>query len=254
MALPTPWRVVQSLTIMPGQLNALWPNRSRASDGAVADDAHTATSDHYPHRVPALGSGYMVTARDVTHDPAHGADMGAMTEALRRSRDPRLKYVIFNRNIFSNPAYSHASYQWAWRPYDGSDPHTGHAHISVLDALIADNISPWQLTLDGGGAMSAHTDALIDAWNNGLTTAGDGSPCYLTARTIRHERWMDQYGPVLDHIKTAVDAPPATPVSVDGAAIAEALVANPGFRLMLSEAVESAIARVRIVVDPAVTP
>jgi hypothetical protein len=41
----------------------------------------------------------VVTALDVTHDPANGVDPGALAETLRTSRDPSIKYIISNRRI-----------------------------------------------------------------------------------------------------------------------------------------------------------
>ena len=41
------WRVARSLDVLLGQLNALAPERSKASDGSIGDAAHASrSSDH----------------------------------------------------------------------------------------------------------------------------------------------------------------------------------------------------------------
>lgn len=122
-------------------MNALWPDRNRRSDGTIGDTAHQGRkSDHNPN------SAGVVTAFDITHDPASGASMHTLTEWLRLSQDRRIKYVIWNRRLFSS--YSTASRQpWQWGPYTGStNPHTTHAHVSVsADHRLYDDMSSWQL-------------------------------------------------------------------------------------------------------------
>lgn len=138
------WRAVNSLIVLRDQANVLAPRRSRASDGLKGDPAHALTdSDHNPHFVPGLGAN-IVTALDLTHDPADGFDSYKFAETLRLNRDRRIKYVISNRRIFS--AYVVGSTPaFVWRKYTGADPHTGHVHVSTLDAVISDTITPWNL-------------------------------------------------------------------------------------------------------------
>lgn len=150
MTAPAVWRAMNSLLVLRGQVNLIAPLRSKASDGLVGDPAHQATnSDHNPHNVPGVGPA-MVTALDLTHDPAHGFDSYAFAETLRRNRDRRIKYVISNRRIFSSYAVG-ATPAWTWRTYSGDDPHTGHVHVSVLDNAASDTTDPWNL---GGFTMT----------------------------------------------------------------------------------------------------
>lgn len=138
------WRAMNSLLVLRDQANTLAPNRSKASDGLVGDEAHQSTnSDHNPHYVPGVGN-EIVTALDLTHDPAHGFDSYRFAEILRKRRDPRIKYVISNHRIFSSYATGSRA-AWEWGPYSGVDPHTGHVHVSVLDAKISDTTTPWNL-------------------------------------------------------------------------------------------------------------
>lgn len=151
------WRAMNSLLVLRDQVNAIAPDRSRASDGLVGDLAHQAeTSDHNPHPVAGVGD-EMVTALDLTHDPANGFDSYLFAEILRVHRDPRIKYVISNHRIFSS--YSNSSRAaWTWGDYTGTDPHTNHVHVSVLDAVISDTKTPWNLE---GFAVTTQDDVIV---------------------------------------------------------------------------------------------
>src|SRR5688572_743005 len=64
-----PWRVAESLNVLLKQINAKAPHRNKKSDGSIGDDKHrTRNSDHNPWIRD--GSSDVVTARDITHDPA----------------------------------------------------------------------------------------------------------------------------------------------------------------------------------------
>lgn len=137
------FRVFNSLLVLRGQANELAPDRAKGADGTICDQNHPTTSDHCPHNVPGVGS-EMVSALDLTHDPAGGFDSYKFAEVLRVHRDQRIKYVISNHHMFSS--YATSSYAaWTWRPYSGEDPHTNHVHISVLDAAISDTTTVWNL-------------------------------------------------------------------------------------------------------------
>ncbi len=139
-----PWRAAQCLLALLRQVNARAPGRRKESDGLVGDAAHRArTSDHNPWvRDGAMG---IVTACDITHDPAGGCDAGHIAELLRSSRDARIKYLIWNRQI-ANSAPIDGQQPWTWRPYSGSNPHTKHVHISVKpDKGLYDSTAAWPL-------------------------------------------------------------------------------------------------------------
>lgn len=126
------WRPAKSITVFLGQINKMYPGRSKASDGILGDAAHASRpSDHNPN---AQG---VVCAIDITHDPKHGLDIADVAETLRTNRDNRIKYVIANRKIFIPP-------NWNWQTYTGSaDPHTNHLHLSVKGQY--DSIRKWEL-------------------------------------------------------------------------------------------------------------
>src|SRR5829696_1398678 len=99
------WRVARALDTLLGQLNAHAPRRNKASDGAIGDTDHqNRSSDHNPWYGPGI-----VTARDFTHDPGGGLDCQWLANTLVANRDPRIKYLIWNRRIW----------QGSWRAYSG---------------------------------------------------------------------------------------------------------------------------------------
>lgn len=135
------WYIARSLDKLLAQLNALAPRRSKVSDGGIGDAAHDArTSDHNP----IAGTG-QVCARDFTHDPAGGLDCGSLAARLVGSRDARIKYVIWNRQIWTPSV--------GWRSYTGQNPHTSHLHLSVKAGSLGDNTTPWNLGATEGNEV-----------------------------------------------------------------------------------------------------
>jgi peptidoglycan hydrolase-like protein with peptidoglycan-binding domain len=124
------WREAVSTRTALAELNKRAPKRSKASDGAIGDAAHASrASDHNPWVNDPTSSLNVVTARDFTHHIAAGANMGDISETLRKrakaGKMPWLKYLIFNRRIASKKT------KWVWVKYTGSNPHTKHMHASV---------------------------------------------------------------------------------------------------------------------------
>lgn len=139
-----PWRTAESLRKLLMQVNQLAPGRNKASDGTIGDAIHaTRNSDHNPWILNA-GVG-VVTALDITHDPANGCDCNVLVKALQEHMDPRVKYVIWNRKIMSSSVIRGVA-AWTWRPYSGKNPHDKHVHISVKpEASLYDDVSLWQI-------------------------------------------------------------------------------------------------------------
>lgn len=135
------WRVAKSLLTLRGQINGMYPSRSKISDGTIGDAKHASrSSDHNPWIKD--GKTGVVSAIDFTHDPKSGCDMYRIAEGMRVARDPRVKYVIANRQIFSS-----VQNPWQWRKYTGSNPHTTHVHISVhSEKKLYDNTEGWTLS------------------------------------------------------------------------------------------------------------
>lgn len=107
------------------QINLDYPNRSKKSDGWVADQRHLAkgVSDHIPD-----AKSQIVRAIDVTADlGGHPEDVYALVNSIRRCAkrgDKRIKYLIFDAKIAS-PILN-----WRWRKYRGDNPHRAHFHCS----------------------------------------------------------------------------------------------------------------------------
>lgn len=122
------WSLAPALRVLRDQINTTWPDRNKVSDGTIASRQHSINNPYSDHEPDADD---IVTATDITHDPVGGPDMFTFTEALRRSRDSRIKYVIFDRRMFSS-YWARGIAPYTWRTYSGSNPHTKHAHISNL--------------------------------------------------------------------------------------------------------------------------
>lgn len=116
-----------------------WPNRGRASDGVCASSLHLTL---YPVSDHNVGEAF-----DLTADLAHEVDCSALVAELVDRRDPRVKYVIWNRTIwrsYDRPATRTRRFLRAWtpEPYTGPDPHTNHMHVSILHAA-RNVLGPW---------------------------------------------------------------------------------------------------------------
>jgi len=162
------WRLANSLVRLRDQVNAAYPNRSKASDGTIGDAAHASgASDHNPN-----GAG-VVCAMDITNSPQTGFDVHALADRLRVNRHPDLKYIISNRRIAG------AWTGWAWAPYNGSNPHSSHAHFSVGRGNDGQSTPPYDDTNDWaiGGSVAppaggksneqVASEVLAGEWGNG---------------------------------------------------------------------------------------
>lgn len=144
------WRVAESLLTLRKQVNAAAPGRSKLSDGTIGDANHLRkgfrNSDHNPHVSEGPNRG-VVTAMDITHDPAGGCDAGKLAESLVANRDRRVKYVIWNRRIANSSPIGGAA-AWAWRTYSGANPHNKHVHISVKpEKALFDSTDAWTFAI-----------------------------------------------------------------------------------------------------------
>lgn len=240
------WRVANSLNQLRDQMNHAWPTRSKASDGTIGDSLHSATSDHAARDFPGWGND-IVTARDITHDPAHGADMNKLAESIRASRDGRVKYVIWQQRMFSS--YATSQYPaWAWRPYSGA--YHSHLHVSVVGDSRADNTSvAWRMPYTpstSGDSMALTPDerrlleVAANKANYAELYAGSALRAAEAAVTLG-ETWTPYGGhggtdpdPRPNALTEALNRPP---VVVSAAEIAAALVADTAFIDALASAV-----------------
>ncbi len=127
--LMTAWEVNPGLDPLLGELRAAHPG---IVIGTIGDAAHRAEkSDHNPN---AAGR---VNAADLMIGPHFlEAAAGALLPYL--VRDARTHYVIHNRKIWTTETR-------AWLTYGGTDPHTNHIHLSVIDAAYK-NTKPWVIS------------------------------------------------------------------------------------------------------------
>jgi murein L,D-transpeptidase YcbB/YkuD len=108
-------------------------------------------------------------AFDLTHDPGHGVDCGQLSPQV--INDPRVTYVIWNRQIFNRERAAEG-----WRPYDGANPHDHHMHVSIR-ATSRDDLAKWPWSSSTGhvpfpghslrrGVIGASVGTLQDRLNN----------------------------------------------------------------------------------------
>lgn len=181
-----PWRVAKSLHVLLQELNALAPKRHRASDGSIGDAAHAARdSDHNPW--VKEGNMGIVTACDFTHDPERGADMHSFVAHLVKRRDPRIKYIIWDKRIWRS--YDKPSIP-AWTPsaYTGSNGHTHHAHISVKsDKALYDSTASWGLS-KAGGSTGVATGTVV-------TSSGGSTSATTQVKETKYEAYREGMTP-----------------------------------------------------------
>jgi hypothetical protein len=162
------WRLAGSLVVLFDEVNRAAPNRSKASDGTIGDEAHaTRDSDHNPYIIDSNGMG-VVRAANITHDPGSGCNCRIIAERARKlgaNGDPRIRYVIFEGKIAS----ASSSPAWAWRPYGGSNGHYMHVHVSVSESSRGyDDRRPWGVyeLLRGEDDMAGFTEDQKDFLRN----------------------------------------------------------------------------------------
>lgn len=149
-------KLVNCLVVLRSEVDEIAPERDRSSDGWIGDSAHqSGTSDHNNDEtgnVPIhdADSTEEVHAIDIDVDlRVPGLTMAMIVAFLvgrcRAGLEKRLRYIIFNRTIWS------ASWGWTAREYTGSNDHTKHAHFSAsYDTAKEADGSAWELTGEFG--------------------------------------------------------------------------------------------------------
>jgi hypothetical protein len=130
------------------QIDDLYMERSRKSDGWIGDSRHSARkSDHNPDE------NGIVRALDITSDlGTHPEEAYALVEKIRKCAkrgDKRIKYLIFDGRI-SSPIFN-----WRWRKYKGINPHRHHFHVSFT--TLGDKDGSW-FDLEGDRNERIQTD------------------------------------------------------------------------------------------------
>lgn len=135
-------RLADSLKNLFAEIDAVWPNRDRRTDGWIGDKAHQQRqSDHNPD------SRGIVHAIDIDKD---GINPELVVEACISENRPT-SYVVWNRQIWS------ASKDFKPRKYTGSNPHTDHIHVSIRYGSQWES-SDWGWGLANGEKGTGHID------------------------------------------------------------------------------------------------
>lgn len=109
-----------SLRNLFAEIDLVWPERDRRTDGWIGDAAHQAQqSDHNPD------SRGIVHAIDIDID---GVDASMIINAAARDEMPT-NYIVYNRRIWKRSRY------WEDIAYTGDNPHTDHIHVSILHGV-----------------------------------------------------------------------------------------------------------------------
>lgn len=154
-----------SIASLRAAILAVWPG---TVIGGIGDTAHQAeVSDHNPDDTPGVKAAQTDPdsrpewrALDVMLGPTFNRDDGhALVRSLigDRTAQGRLFCVIFDRLFIGR------STRWDAVPYEGSDPHTGHVHISGW-AGDDENGADWPTVRALGASMTMAdvTDGLAD--------------------------------------------------------------------------------------------
>jgi LysM repeat protein len=134
------YRKAKSLDTLLAQINSAFPSRDKTSDGWIGDAAHASRkSDHNPWVKD--GNMGVVTAIDIDEDLNSPVKLQNVIDAICISRDPRVKYIIYEGRITVK-----GSNLQAWKRYAGTNAHKHHAHISVnSDKKSYDDPRPWAI-------------------------------------------------------------------------------------------------------------
>lgn len=194
--------MVPCLLKLRSEFNAIAPHRDTGADGTIGDSNHNSSSDHTPDEDSDVLRDHDADSKNEVHALDIDVDLktpGVSLEEcvqhlLRQARagDKRLKYIIFDRRIWS------VSTGWAQRTYTGSNPHEDHAHFSAsyttsqeartdswhLEDLVA--LTDSELDQIEARSKKAASEAIEAAFRAQLSTGGgtrDGALTTTLART-----------------------------------------------------------------------
>lgn len=215
------WILTKGLSNLRDQINEAFPDRDKASDGTIGDEAHQAeTSGHNPDDTAGSRAEWNgdpdstpeVRAVDIDSDlRAAPATAQQLVDHIRGLPGVAsvLRYMIYNRKIYK------ASNDWRAEAYDGPSAHTEHIHFSGAYSQAADNNTTFNFRLeeipvaltsaDKAWILGAVVDAVEAAvWNH--TETVDGYDRRTGADVSRVEQRRAQMQTELTACVTAVGA------------------------------------------------
>lgn len=139
------WKLSEAAERLRKEIDTLFPDRDKRSDGAKGDAAHAArVSDHNPDAngwVRAIDIDEDVWGRNNQNPTIANVLAGRIAAAGKNDQKQRIKYVIFEGKIWSK------NLNWKGRPYSGSNPHDHHIHVSFNESGDKDG-SPFGLVAE----------------------------------------------------------------------------------------------------------
>jgi hypothetical protein len=153
------WVLTKGMQNLRGQVDGVFPDRDKTSDGTIGDQAHSSgTSGHNPDLTGSAeykdgDSLDEVRAWDMDSDLRFtGVTAQMVVDHIRKLPNVSsvLRYMIYNRKIYE------ASNGWAARDYTGASPHTEHIHYSGAYSQSADSDTTFDYRLNeltGGDDM-----------------------------------------------------------------------------------------------------
>jgi hypothetical protein len=155
------WKLTDGLQNLRRQVDTVFPDRDRATDGTLGDTAHQArTSGHNRDDTPGSRPAWdgdadatpEVRAWDMDADLRGGVTGQQLVDHIRDlpGLSSVLRYIIFNRKIY------HSRDGFAPAAYTGSNAHTAHVHFEGAWTQVADNNTTFDYHLED---LVALTDA-----------------------------------------------------------------------------------------------
>lgn len=187
------WFTSPALNALMDEIEAEFPDPA-AEDGTVASRGHDRVSPGSDHRPrPTNVSPGVVNAVDAGETVED--DGITLAEAIRTSRDRRVRYVIHENRMFSSYARGGVA-AWTWRPYSGPSPHTSHVHVSVdrdpnlyndgspfglfnenevIDVAFSKGLTEgqWRTLYQAGVAKGSSEQAVVDYWTDPARTTAE---------------------------------------------------------------------------------
>lgn len=230
------WNLVLSLVALRNEFNVIAPNRDKGADGAIGDSSHTSASDHSPdedsivlrdhdadsknevHALDIDSSGPWPVGRSFASIVA-AIIAGEKAKWLDADDRCRLKYVIFNRKIYSQTS------DFAPRDYSGTDPHTNHAHFSArYDTPAENDTRPWGVIPKEIDVAKLDEDDYARIKNDMFKVLTESRPAYQLTR-IADRGWSNvTFKQQLDYLFESLVAGQPYDANEDGTATESASV------------------------------